>query len=71
MLTHRRLREPHVFDEVAHTVLTGSQVLHDRQSRRIGERLEQVRIRGSRGLVESRGIIHINRHTAIISLYGD
>lgn len=71
MFAHRGLGQAHVFDQIADSVFTRGEVLHDRQPRRFCKCLEQVGVRCRRHLVEGCPLLFIHSHMAIIALYDD
>lgn len=66
VLAHGRLREPHVLNEVAHSMLSGREMLNDSQSCGVSERLEQVCVRVSRLRVQLKQVAFYHRHTTMI-----
>ncbi len=66
VLAHGRLREPHVLNEVAHSMLSGREMLNDSQSRGVSERLEKVCVRVSRLRVQLKQVAFYHRHTTMI-----
>ncbi|GAA1483262.1 hypothetical protein GCM10009625_00650 [Brachybacterium fresconis] len=69
MLADGRLGKVHVLDKVANPVLTGREVLEEGQARRFGKGMEERGVAVC-DLELGLGQESINRHTAMISLFG-